>query len=69
MQSLSSQPSFLDVASEDIPRVAVYERRNRKKLYPDISDLTNYTEVENKAEVVFVNVFGEVTNERLEEAG
>lgn len=66
IQSLSATPNFLEVAAKDIPKVAVYEKRERERVYPDYNDLENYTEVERKQEVTFVDVFGEVTHEKLE---
>ena len=39
----------------------------RTEVIERFNDLDNFTEIENKEEVTFVNVFGEVTNERLSE--
>lgn len=66
--TFTATPKLVEIPRSELPRLAVYEYRKRTKVYPEgASSGTNYTEVDHKTMVCYLDPYGNVIEDNFAE--
>jgi hypothetical protein len=61
------EPDFSEIPSKDLPRISIFERRRRYRVYPNgASTGSTYAEIDRTEELKLIDALGNLSEERIE---